>query len=155
MVRMLDVNVRVLGGGEAFSERLVVLVTGVRFGNYSFESVETSVQLVQLRSTRNADERLARAVENNVSAMRGVDVEGNARNNDGLLTQELLEHDQAGVEGRGERFERQPDVECRLGLYFDRQTHFRQSVQNVLTFVSEELLQRQTVLIAPVDVEHG
>ena len=90
-----------------------------------------------------------------VPAVRGIDVEEDAGDDDRLLLQELLEERQAVVDWRRELLEVQPDVEGRDRRHVDVQAELVKPLQDVVTLGLEVLLERNLLRVHAVNVEQG
>lgn len=101
----------------------------------------TLVQVLQWGAERQTHEVVARGVEE-VAAVRGVDVEEDAGDDDRLLLQELLEEREAVVQRSGKALEVEPDVERRNGWDVDLEPELLEALQHVVALVLEVLLKR-------------
>ena len=81
----------------AVAERVAALAA--RLLEHALDRIETLVEVLERRAEREAHEVVARRVEE-VPAVRGVDVEEDAGDDDRLLLEQLLEERQPGVERR-------------------------------------------------------
>lgn len=102
---------------------------------------QTLIEVLERRPERQPNEVVARRVEE-VPAVGGVDVEEDARDDDRLLLEELLEERQTVVERRGEVLEVEPDVERRDGRHGDVQADLVEPLQDVVALGLEVPLER-------------
>ena len=88
-----------------------------------------------------------------VPAVRGVDVEEDAGDDDRLLLEELLEERQAGVERSGQLLEVEPDVEGCLGRDVHVQVELVEPLENVVALGLEVALEGDLLCEDAVDVK--
>ena len=123
----------------AVAERMTTLAA--RLLEHALDRIETLVEVLERRAEREAHEVVARRVEE-VPAVRGVDVEEDAGDDDRLLLEQLLEERQPGVERRGQLLEVEPDVERRLRRDGYVQLHLVEALQNVVALGLKVSLER-------------
>ena len=90
-----------------------------------------------------------------VAAVRGVDVEEDAGDDDRLLLEELLEEGEAVVERRGQLLEVEPDVERRDGRDGDVQPELVEPLEDVVALRFEVLLERDLLFVHALGLEEG
>jgi len=134
------------------AERLHALL--LRLPKNAFHRIETLVQVLQGGTKREAHEMVARRVEE-VTTVRGVDVEEDARDDDRLFLEELLEEGQAVVERRGEFLEVEPDVERRVGGDGDGEADVLETLEHVVALGLEVLLESDLLLRDMLRVKEG
>lgn len=90
-----------------------------------------------------------------VAAVRGVDVEEDAGDDDRLLLQQLLEEREAVVKRSGEALEVKPDVERRDGRDVDLEPELLEAFEHVIALVLEVLLERDLLQENALGVQEG
>ena len=134
----------------AVTERVPALAA--RLLEHAPDRVEALVQILKGRPEREPHEVVARRVEE-VAAVRGVDVEEDAGDDDRLLLEELLEEGEAVVERRGQLLEVEPDVERRDGRDGDVQPELVEPLEDVVAFSFEVLLERDLLFVYALRLE--
>ncbi len=90
-----------------------------------------------------------------VTTVRGVDVEEDAGNDDRLLLQELLEERETVVQRSGEALEVEPNVERRDGRDVDLEAELLEPLEHVVALVLEVLLERDCLQVDAMWVKEG
>ena len=88
-----------------------------------------------------------------VAAVRGVDIEEDAGDDNCPLLEKLFEERQTVVQGRGELLEIEPDVESRDGRADDGEAEVRKSLEHVVARRLEVLLERDLLLVHALGVQ--
>ncbi|KAL7283653.1 LOW QUALITY PROTEIN: hypothetical protein ACG7TL_003089 [Trametes sanguinea] len=133
---------------------LLRLLQDAADGVQTYQEKRTFVKILKRRAKRETHEVVAGRVEE-IPAMSRVDVEEDAGNDDRLLLQELFEERQTVVERGGEMLEVEPDVERRDGRDLDLEPELLETLQHVVAFMLEVLLEGDLLLHHALGVKEG
>jgi len=116
--------------------------------------IKTHIEVLERRSEGDTNEVVARRVEK-VAPVRWVDVEEDARDDDGLFLEKLFEERQTVVERLREVLEVEPDVEGRLGRDVDVEAKFMETLENVVALHLEVLLKSEPFYTDVLGIQEG